>query len=266
MGRVFGRVMLSHLAHWTAPPTSLRITGRDTAPADARQEPEDWRPASEHWIGGATERDDGDDTRPGERVPVYALNRQARILGELVLTTRSLACEAAALSFMTAGPHDVRPQILLALYGQDARALLACVGYGVRYLSAWCEINGEPRSRDAIHAAAADALEVIYRRRAPMAADDRAKTLGLRAASFRQLRTLALRVYRRRLQEACVAYHTGRIHTRESPYSRVGRSSPPCIASSSRATPRNEWQQNSPAGSPHWRWGLLATPEPVSAG
>lgn len=219
--------MLSHLAHWTAPPTSLRVTGRHTVPADARQEPEEWQPAGEHWIGGEAERGDNDDPRPAERIPVYAINLQTRILGELVLTTRSLAPEAAALSYMAAGPHDVRPQILLALYGQDARALLACVGYGVRYLSAWCEINGEPRTRDAIHAAAADALEVIYRRRAPLAADARAKTLGLRAASFRQLRSLALRVYRRRLQEACVAYHTGRIHTRESPYSRVGRSSPP---------------------------------------
>ncbi|HXI15016.1 MAG TPA: hypothetical protein VNM48_01500 [Chloroflexota bacterium] len=197
--------------------------------------------------------DDSDTRRPGERIPVYRLHRQAYARGEIILTTRSLATEAGALSFMGQGPHDVRPAMLLAMYGEDPRALSECLAYGVRYMQAWCLASGVTRGEAATKAAAADALAVVYgaRRkrvvgegtpdRAQVSADDRAWELVMRAASYRELRKVALRMFRKRLREACLAYHAGRIHTRETSYLNIGRSSPPA-SSSSRAEPRNARQ------------------------
>src|SRR5690606_27776782 len=74
----------------------------------------------------------------------------------------------------------------------------------------WCRRAGEIRSDAMIEAAAADALGVMYRRRAPMAADDRARSLRMRARSYRALRNVALRMYRRRFVEEPEAYQRAR--------------------------------------------------------
>jgi hypothetical protein len=250
---------LANLAQWIGPTTGLRSVGQ-YADASAKPEGEDYRPAVESYIhaGGAESYgwSDGNDEmrRPGERLNVYGLGTaQAYVLAEIVLTSRSLAEEAAALSFMRTGPYDVRPWLLLAMYGESERAIGECLAHGVRYLAAWCKANDEPRGEAAIKAAAADALGVLYVPRAPRtgagsaqrttpAADARAQQLRMRAKAYRDLRRVALRMYRRRLKEACVQFHVGRIHTRESPYSLVGKMiAPP--AHLPRALPRDIGQQ-----------------------
>lgn len=118
---------------------------------------------------------------------------------------------AAALSFMRAGPYDVRPALLQVMFGQDVRALEAVLSHGCRYLRAWCERMGEARADVAIEVATVDALSVLCRRRAPMTADDRARSLRMRASSYRALRNVALSMYKRRLQEACAAYKVGKV-------------------------------------------------------
>lgn len=227
---------LARLAQWIGPTTSLRPIGPHVE-------------VPEH-----DENSGGEDNRPSERLPAYGFATQLRQECEIVLTSRSLADEAAALSFLADGPHDVRPFLLLAMFGEDPRAILACLQYGARYLSAWCEASGVLRGEAAITAAASDALAVLYgsrhkrvvgqgtpRRTAP-AADDRARALGMRAESYRELRKVALRMYRRRLEEACVRFHAGRIPTRETPYLDIGRSSPPA-SHHPRALPRETGQQ-----------------------
>lgn len=224
-----------NLAQWTGPSTSLRPIGPHV-------------PVPEH-----DENSGRDDQRPTERIGAYGFATQMRQECEILLTTRSIATEAGALSFMAAGPHDVRPYLLLAMFGQDQAAILRCHRYAIAYLQAWCHASGVMRGEAAIQAAAADALAVMYGARhkrvagqgtpgrtAP-AADDRARSLGLRAGCYRELRNVALRMYRRRLQEACVAFHSGRITTHELPYLDIGRSPPPA-PSSSRAAPRHGQQ------------------------
>lgn len=232
--------MLTHLAQWTGPASSLRGAHVKSTPkrnhVDAEPSPEQYVDVAE--VDGFP--DDSDTRRPGERIPVYRLHRQAYARGEIILTTRSLATEAGALSFMAQGPHDVRPAMLLAMIGQDQAAILACLMYGVRYLTAWCSKAGVTRSDEAIKAASADALSVLYRRRARVSADDRAMELGMRAESYRELRNVALRMFRNRLQEARHAYHAGRIHTCETSYWNIGMKSPPrCIILARRAATRS---------------------------
>lgn len=250
---------LANLAQWIAPTTGLRSVAR-YAEAPAKPEGDDYRPSAESYVhAGDGERygwgDSNDEMRrPGERLNVYGLGTdQAYVLAEIVLTSRSLAEEAAALSFMRAGPYDVRPWLLLAMYGESERAIGQCLIHGVRYLTAWCGAKDEPRGEAAIQAAAADAFGVLYVPRAPRtgdgsgkrttpAADARAQELGMRAKVYRDLRRVALRMYRRRLMEACVQFHAGRIHTQESPYSLVGKMiAPP--AHLPRALPRDIGQQ-----------------------
>ena len=224
------------LAQWTGPGTSLRAIGPHV-------------PVADHDEGSGRE-----DLRPGERLSAYGFACQQRSHCDILLTTRSIATEAAALSFMAASPHDVRPAILLAMFGEDPSALAQCLRYAVAYLAAWCNASGVTRGEVAIQAAAADALAVLYgarrkrvtgqgtpRRTAP-AADDRARELGLRAEAYRSLRGVAMRMFRRRLQEACERFHTGRIPTYELSYSAIGRSPPPA-SHHPRALPRATGQQ-----------------------
>jgi hypothetical protein len=196
-----------NLAQWTGPGTSLRPIGPHA-------------PVADH-----DETDGSEDRRPGERLPAYGFTSQQWRECDILLTTHSIATEAAALSFMAASPHDVRPQLLLAMFGEDQAAIARCLRYAVAYLTAWCNASTVTRGEAAIQAAAADALAVMYGarhkrvqghgtpRRAAPAADDRAKELGMRADAYRALRNVALRMYRRRLQEACERFHTGRIYT-----------------------------------------------------
>ena len=190
---------LANLGQWAGPGTSLR-------------------PIGQHAVVPEHDENSGEaDNRPNERIGAYGYQSQQTQECEILLTTRSLAPEAAALSFMQANRYDVRPHILLAMYGEDESAILACMVYGVRYLAAWCYSTRTARSMAAIECAAADALAVLHRRRAGMAADLRAKALGMRASHYRELRMIGLRMYRLRLQEACIRFHTGRIHTHRLP-------------------------------------------------
>lgn len=107
----------------------------------------------------------------------------------------------AALAYMSAGPHDVRPHLVSLFYSGDQLALPAVLTYGRNYLRAWCSAAGVTRSHDAIRYAAADGLMRLYRPREVMPADERAVLLHMRADSFRTLINLAHRVYRRRLIE-----------------------------------------------------------------
>ena len=122
----------------------------------------------------------------------------------------------AQLALMSAGPHDVRPHLLLLVGAQDPAARDTCWHYGAAYLTAWLDRRGETAAPAAIEAAAWDALEVLCMRRAQVPADARALDLRMRADAYRRLRRLILDVYRLRFEEACVAFKAGRIATLES--------------------------------------------------
>lgn len=247
--------MLTNLPQWTGTAGNLRQTGNGHSAADPKQTPDDWHPSAEQWIGGATERGDLDDERPGERLPVFATwGDPQRQLCEVVVAVRALASEAGALSFMSLGAHDIRPAMLLCMFGQDQAATLACLEYGRRYLLAWSNRSGMVRADLVLRTAAADALAKFYRardarlpgmltpKRAIPSADYRAFKLGVRAQDFRLLRLIAMKAYRLRLREACINFHTGRIRTGELSNSEVEGMSPP-IRNPSRALPPDIWQQ-----------------------
>ena len=247
--------MLTNLPQWAGTAGNLRQAGNGHSYADPKRTPEDWRPSAEQWIGGATERGDLDDERPGERLPVFAAwGDPQRQLCEVVVTVRALANEAGALSFMSLGTHDIRPAILLCLFGQDAAATLDCLEYGRRYLLAWSNRSGMVRGDAVLKFAAADALAKIYgarHARAPgkltpghaiPSADARAFKLGVRAQDFRLLRSIAMKAFRLRLREACVNYHAGRMCTGPSLNSEAEGMSPP-LRNPTRALPADTWQQ-----------------------
>jgi hypothetical protein len=221
--------MLSRLSHWRGT-TGLRSVGASHADANPRQEPEDWRPSAEHWVGGEAERGagEGDDNRPGERAAVFATwGDPTKRLCEVVVTVRALATEAATLSFMSRGPYDVRPVILLAMYAEDLASMRVCVRYCERYLAAKFGKEEVPNGA-AIRWAAADGFGVVFgareRRvrggtpeRAYASADDRARQLKVRASHFRMLRGAAVRVYERRFAEAKEAYCLAQMEAGISP-------------------------------------------------
>jgi hypothetical protein len=259
--------VLTRLPQWTGGGSSLRPSEEA---ADPKPQGIDAAPPAEshvhtdgegHQVYGWAAAGDDDMRRPGERLHVYrsqgdwrgrdgkvrrtihGFNSEAAYSrGEIVLSTQSLWLEAAALSFMREGPHDVRPALLLAMFAEDERAIVACLVHGWRYVSAWCWHHRKPHGEATTKAAAADALALIFRRRAGMSADARARSLRMRAADYRALRLVALRMYRQRLREAAVRYHTGRIHPTESLHSKAGRSSPPA-SNHPRALPRDTGQQ-----------------------
>lgn len=249
--------MLTRLSEWAGTAGNLRAVGGDHAAADLKREPEDWRPSAEHWVRGESEQ--GDDERPGERMPVFAIWGDPAVRHcEVVVTVRALATEAAALSFMSRGAHDVRPHILLAMFAQHPGSIATCIAHATRYLRVWVERAGDRMGADVIEAAAADAFAVLYVPRQPrqrhgglhegtpprllIPADERAKQFGMRANGYRTLRRIALRMFRRRLLEACVSYHVGRRSTPAPLDSKIGSPSPPASAIP-RELPPDIWQQ-----------------------
>ena len=108
----------------------------------------------------------------------------------------------AALAYMSAGPYDVRPHLVSLFYSGDQLTLPAVLTYGRTYLRAWCNASGVTRGEAAISSAVADGLMRLYRPRAVMPADDRAKQLRMRAGCYRVLCNKAHKVYRLRLMEA----------------------------------------------------------------
>ena len=223
---------LANLAQWTAPTTSLRTVG---SYIDADAEPAA-KPVA--YVDPTSQREPDEANDSSEATPTKDTKTQRYTRGDIVLTSRSLAMEAAALSFMSAGPHDVRPHMLLAMFGEDQRAILACLLHGVRYLNAWCAASRVVYGQDAVNAAAADALSVLYRRRAQVSAFTRAKSLRMREETYRRLRDVALEMFTMRLSEASVAFHTGGIHTFNPADLEIGRLNAPPASNHPRVPPR----------------------------
>jgi hypothetical protein len=121
---------------------------------------------------------------------------------------------AVGAEFQRRNPHDVRPALLLLMYGEDLRALSTCIQYGANYLQAWCTSRGKAFSKPAKLAAAGDALSLIFRTRGrrgtgrrtrrpntPSLAE-RSRQFGGRNADYQELRALMVATYLRRLREA----------------------------------------------------------------
>lgn len=123
----------------------------------------------------------------------------------------------AALAYMSAGPHDVRPYLVSLFYSGDQLALDPVLTYGRNYLRAWCNAAGVTRGGEAIRYAAADGLMRLYRPRDAMPADDRANHLHMRAEWFRKLCNLAHKTYRRRLIEGAERFIPAAIGSEDTP-------------------------------------------------
>lgn len=123
----------------------------------------------------------------------------------------------AALAYMSAGPYDVRPHLISLFYSGDMLALEPVLAYGRNYLRAWCNAAGVMRPGDAIAYAVADGLMRLYRPRAVMPADDRARLLRMRAEAFRRLVNQAHRAYRLRLMEGAERFIPAAIGSDDTP-------------------------------------------------
>ena len=128
------------------------------------------------------------------------------------LTYGSLWAEAAALSYMAASPHDVRPHLLLAYFGQIRASTEAAITYGHRYLEVWCARVGIGQKWTPVFPfAAADALAVLYWGRATrigmrVSITTRARQFNIAPRDYSLLREKALEAYRLRLTEAIVQF------------------------------------------------------------
>jgi hypothetical protein len=207
--------------------------GSDFAKVAAPSAAEDHAPHPEAYVHAVSEegfgQGEGNDDlrRPGERLSVFGYDRlgENRLRGEIVVTTPSLAREAAALSLMTVPPercvrdgrdwdrrnrHDIRGNMLLAMVAEDGQALIACYRHGVRYLAAWADSRGLVYERQVFEAAAADALHRCYYRRDTRSKSwplrQRAKALRMSASNLSELRRVCLGMYRDRFLEAVVAF------------------------------------------------------------
>src|SRR5699024_5230410 len=70
---------------------------------------------------------------------------------------------AIALSFMTAGRHDVRPHLLRLLWRETPSAIEPCLSYGADYLIAWCRQSGESIRLDVIEGTDSEAIALKAR-------------------------------------------------------------------------------------------------------
>lgn len=225
---------LDKLTQWTGPTTSFRPSAKygeaDATALKGRSRSAVWADsdtdlgrASAPVDGGAIVYPASDDEngRPPERLNVYKMggswrsadgvlrgtnhkfnSEAAYARAEIVLLTSSLWREAGALALMADGRHDVRPHILLLFHGQDLTAFPAVLAYGINYLDSWCHANGVILPLRARHAAARDALDLLWARRAGVNVNLRAKELGVRSSGYRELRGVAIRLFQRRLKEA----------------------------------------------------------------
>ncbi|GAB2493152.1 hypothetical protein GCM10027084_02300 [Pseudoxanthomonas sangjuensis] len=153
--------------------------------------------------------------------------------------SRHLPQEAAALAFMRRSRYDIRPALLLLFHAQDGRQFPATHLHGVCYLRVWCEHRGIAWRHDVLELAAADALAVMWRRKAPQPVGVRAKQLGVRIGTYFDLRTAALEMFQTRLHEAQQHFLSGKIYTRRSVFSKIGTAPP---RQSSRAAAGNPQQ------------------------
>lgn len=177
------RLRVNRLTDWTSPACRIQIL----------EQPKTLRTTS------------SDDQKYSNRTPmVFHRGKQ--------LTYGSLSAEAAALAFMATSPYDVRPHMLLAYFGQVPSSIEASIGYGHRYLAAWCarmEIGSQ--WAHALPFAAADALAMLYWGRATRTGHrvtirQRTFTLHIAARDYSLLLDEALCAYRLRLAEAIVLF------------------------------------------------------------
>jgi len=211
--------MLANLPKWTGDASNLSgLAQKRNASAEAASW--EWDPASEaevaHLDGGATDHEPGGMTQPGERLRVYNLAGYGEplLLSEVLISSRSLANEAAALSYMRLHAHDVRPNLLMLVQAQDIRKLESCHRYALNYLQAWCGLRRTSYAPEVMMAAATDGLATFYRlresrssasRTPPLATPStkaRARALRLRDETYRCLRNVVLSALQDRYLEA----------------------------------------------------------------
>ena len=137
---------------------------------------------------------------------------------------RFLPDEAATLAIMRDGPYDVRPGLLLLFLADNLTELPVILRHGALYARAWASAHGIEISGDVAEFAARDGLSVAYRRRAPMPAGERARSLGIRLGTFHRIRNAVIVMYETRLFEAKVRFTAGTIYTRESLQWEIGLS------------------------------------------
>lgn len=177
-------------------------------------------------VAGIRLRHDGLSDDRAALAPGGASNRRIMVTGkqvhcpnESVVRNERRIPRGAAISYMSDGPYDVRPQLLLMFLGEDFADPAACARYGKAYLQAWCHRVELPKLARAAEAAAVDALVLLYldlskgriRREAKVKVDrytiaKRAKQFTMSTANFYLLRTKIASVYRNRLVEALILF------------------------------------------------------------
>lgn len=152
-----------------------------------------------------TKTQEGDEGGTAESLTTYA---GLKAVGERIVARHGLWKEAAALAFISGGPYDVRPHLLLLYFGQDAQSIEPCVEYGTNYLRAWCKRYGIGRHwGGAFRDAAADGLAVLYwgrhtRGSGRVTVSERVTQLRIAPRDYLMLRTKIEDIYRARLVEA----------------------------------------------------------------
>lgn len=118
---------------------------------------------------------------------------------------RPHACPAA-LAFMAEGPHDVRPALVALYYADDLSCLPHVLAYGLHYLAAWSERNGQGISYPLNRCVVAHGLLRLWRPSAALRTKERAREAGIREARFRTLSNVILSAYKARLTEGAVRF------------------------------------------------------------
>lgn len=215
--------MLANLPKWTGDASNLSGLQRKRGMANetAAWESDPAAGAEAAFLdGGATDSEPEGITQPGERLRVYNLvgYGEPLLLSEVLISSKSLAKEAAALAFMRRGQHDIRPCLLLLLQAQDLRGVRCVLQYAENYLRVWCSRHGVVASANAISAAAFDGLCVIYCLREPRergratparvvpATKVRAKELAMRDDHFGRLRRVVIGMLQDRYLEAVMRF------------------------------------------------------------
>jgi hypothetical protein len=168
---------------------------------------------------------DADDCRPERMNAFRCATRTAssnlsyhadRPAGAHIPSTGSGWVQAAALSFISSSPHDVRGPVLALIRWQQGSALQPCLTYGVHYLAAWCQRAKQRPRREVIEAAVSDALMLVYwgrmkrsSKRNPVAiptVEQRRVMLKVDKGRFERYRNLMESVFQQRLAEANARY------------------------------------------------------------
>lgn len=228
---------LAKLTQWTGPTTSFRPSGKygeaDATALKGRSRAAVWADSESDYdramrsgddldgYGCCTVSSEEEQHRPTEGLNVYKMgaswrgsdgvlratnhrfnSEAAYARAEIVLLTSSLWREAGMLSFMATSKHDIRPHLLLLFHAQDLQALPTILSYACNYLQASGNAASVTLSLRVMQSAARDALDYLWQRRAGLDVNARAKQLGVRSKTYRDLRGQAVRMYARRLSEA----------------------------------------------------------------